>query len=160
MGMKKVAVNFVEMCELSQVYFGYLWGTLKELIYISNLRGVNDLKHVSEVDKLIHSHKWASPCWYSVGIAFQLKNILGKKWNYSWLVCFTLCLLGPMDLYQVPNLRENGGLLRHLQKTIHLDSVISASQFFIILTMADWMWILHTYSYPMVFLFFIHRSSI
>lgn len=79
MGMKKVTVNFFEICELFQVHFGYLWGTLEEFICISNLSGLSDLKHVSQVDKSIYSYEWVSPCWSFLGIAFLLKNILRRK---------------------------------------------------------------------------------
>lgn len=81
MNVQKVIVSFLKICELFQVHFGYLCRTLEELICISNLSGLSDLKHVSQVDKSIQFHKWVSPCWSSLGIAFLLKNMLGRKWE-------------------------------------------------------------------------------
>lgn len=74
MGMEKGIVNSVEICELFKVYFG----PFGELICISHLSGLNDLKQVSQVDKLILSQKQVSPYRFSLGIAFLLRNILRR----------------------------------------------------------------------------------
>lgn len=150
----KIIINFLKICELFQVHFGYFWGTLEELICISSLSGLSDLKHVSQVDKSIHSHKWVSTCWCSLGIAFLLKNILRRKWELFNAFCLSNSASQVQWTFsKYPIWERTSGLRRHLQKSIHLDSVISAAQFFIILTMVDWMQILHIYSYSMVFFF-------
>lgn len=109
-----------------------------------------DWKHVSQVDKSLHSHKWVIPCSSSLGIPFLLKNSLTQKWElFNTSVFHTLPPRSNEPLASVQFKRKS----RDFVKNYTFQVSNSASQVFIILTMVGWMWILYIYGYQMVFLF-------